>query len=283
MSRIVVIALVVVLAGIAYALFSRSPVRRGVAADMLASSARPALLVRPAAGFVSAGAARADISPDTASASGTARVYFALHARPGDVRSGGAPTGAIRPDDPRAVNDGKAAGPALLVALLAEAGSEYRWPLDVASGLDEVRPASGELAGFAVRAATFVLPVERDALAAVSGGGQEPWRGGALVRRFTALTEMRHLKLVVEYREPLSGMPGAGNGARLGGPAVPDNPAALAAFEARAENAFVLERPGGDWNRGEGISMPEAAPEGVGRRELARMLGILERDRGDDR
>ena len=114
---------------------------------------------------------------------------------------------------------------------------------------------------------------------------QTPMDGGALVRRFTGLAEMRHVKVVVEYREPLmmaGGMAGE-DAPRFGRPAVLDDPVALAAFEARAEQAFRLERPGGDWAKGKDIVKVDAAPEQLKRREITRMLGILERDRGDDR
>ncbi|MEG6505957.1 DUF4851 domain-containing protein [Nitratidesulfovibrio sp. 1201_IL3209] len=264
MPKLIAFVIVLLLAGFVYALMYRNPVRRGLAGDMLASSARPALLVRPAAGLAPAGAGVADIAPETASATGSARVYYALHAAPGRGGSG---------------------EPARLAALLAEASSEYRWPLDVSSGLTEVRTATGELAGMSLRAATFVLPPDRDALAPAFGDDPAPWRSGALVRRFTGLAEMRHVKMVVEYREPLGGAgEQGGEGApRFGHPAVLDDPAALAAFEARAERAFQLERPGGDWARGRDITRLDAAPEQVKRREITRMLGILERDRGDDR
>ncbi|MBG3876252.1 DUF4851 domain-containing protein, partial [Desulfovibrio oxamicus] len=179
--------------------------------------------------------------------------------------------------------------PVRLAALLAEASSEYRWPLDVAPGPDvvagNVRTATGQLAGMTVYAATFALLQERDALATAFGDDPAPWRGGALVRRFTGLAELRHVKVMVEYREPLvtaEGMTGEG-ALRFGRPAVLDDPAALAAFEARAEQAFRLERPGGDWSKGKHIATLDAAPEQVKRREITRMLGILERDRGDDR
>lgn len=267
MPKLIVFALVLLLAGLVYAFMYRNPVRRGLADGMLASSARPVLLVRAASGLAPAGAGVADIAPDTASATGSARVYYALHARPARGGSG---------------------DPVRLAAVLAEASSEYRWPLDVTSGLDEVRTASGDLAGMPVRAATFVLPPEKDALAPAFGDDPAPWRGGALVRRFTGLAEMRHVKLVVEYREPLprAAGKGDGDGLRLARPAeaaVLDDPASLAAFEARAEQAFQLERPGGDWGKGTDITPPDAAPEQLKRRELTRMLGILERDRGDDR
>ncbi len=264
MPKLIALAIVLLLAGFVYALMYRNPVRRGLAGDMLASSARPALLVRPAAGLAPAGAGVADIAPETASATGSARVYYALHAAPGRDGSG---------------------EPARLAALLAEASSEYRWPLDVSSGLTEVRTATGELAGLTMRAATFALPPDRDALAPAFGDDPAPWRSGALVRRFTGLAELRHVKVVVEYREPLEGAGElGGEGApRFGHPAVLDDPAALAAFEARAERAFQLERPGGDWAKGKDITRLDAAPEQVKRREITRMLGILERDRGDDR
>jgi len=257
--KLIVLALAVLLAGLFYALMHRNPIRRGLAGDMLASSARPALLVRAAHGLASAGAGVADIAPETASASGSARVYYALHARPGRGGTG---------------------DPARLVALLAETSSEYRWPLDVSSGLTEMRAASGELAGMTLHAATFALPPDKDALAPAFGDDPSPWGAGALVRRFTGLAEMRHVKVVVEYREPLEE---TRDSPRFGHPAVLDDPAALAAFEARAERAFQLERPGGDWAKGRDISRLDAAPERVQRRALARMLGILERDRGDDR
>ncbi len=269
MPKLIVLALVVLLAGFIYALMHRNPVRRGLAGDMLASSARPALLVRPASALAPAGAGVADIAPDTASATGSARVYYALHASPTRGGSGGTP---VR-----------------LAALLAEASSEYRWPLDVAPGPDVMvvgaRSATGQLAGMTVHAATFALPTDRDALAPAFGDDPAPWRSGALVRRFTGLAEMRHVKLVVEYREPLPGGDGKGadDAPRFGRPAVLDDPAALAAFEARAEQAFRLERPGGDWAKGKDIVRMDAAPEQVKRREITRMLGILERDRGDDR
>lgn len=267
MPKLIVIALALLLAGLVYAFMYRNPVRRGLVDGMLASSARPALLVRTASGLAPAGAGVADIAPDTASATGSARVYYALHACP--ARGG-------------------SADPARLATVLAEASSEYRWPLEVTSGLDEVRTASGDLAGMPVRAATFVLPPDRDALAPAFGDDPAPWRGGALVRRFTGLAEMRHVKLVVEYREPLPGAGGDGGGdapriVRPAEAAALDDPAALAAFEARAEQAFQLERPGGDWGKGKGVTTPDAAPEQLKRRDLTRMLGILERDRGDDR
>lgn len=265
MPKLIVVALALLLAGLVYALMYRNPVRRGLVDGMLASSARPVLLVRPMSGLTPAGAGVADIAPDTASATGSARVQYALHARP--ARGG-------------------SEDPARLAAVLAEASSEYRWPLDVTSGLDEVRTASGELAGMSLRAATFVLPPDRDALAPAFGDDPTPWRDGALVRRFTGLAEMRHVKLVVEYREPLPGAAGksGGDAPRLGRPAaVLNDPAALDAFEARAEQAFQLERPGGDWGKGKDITAPDTAPEQLKRRELTRMLGILERDRGDDR
>ena len=269
MPKLIALALVLLLAGFVYAFMHRNPVRRGLAGDMLASSARPALLVRPASGLVPAGAGVVDIAPDTASATGSARVYHALHASPGRGGGGGAP---VR-----------------LAALLAEASSEYRWPLDVTPEPDvvlvEARTATGQLAGMTVHAATFALPPDRDALAPAFGDDPAPWRSGALVRRFTALAEMRHVKLVVEYREPLvtPGGTAAEGAPRFGRPVVLDDPAALAAFEARAEQAFRLERPDGDWAKGKDIVKPEAAPEQVKRREITRMLGILERDRGDDR
>lgn len=265
MPKLIVLALVLLLAGFVYAFMHRNPVRRGLAGDMLASSARPALLVRPAAGLAPAGAGVADIVPDTASGTGSARVYYALHAIPTRGGGGGAP---VR-----------------LAALLAEASSEYRWPLEVTSGQDEVHIATGQLAGMTVHAATFAQPPDKDALAPAFGDDPAPWRGGALVRRFTGLAEMRHVKVVVEYREPLmmaGGTPMVDT-PRFGRPAVLDDPAALAAFEARAEQAFRLERPGGDWAKGKEIARLDAAPEQVKRREITRMLGILERDRGDDR
>lgn len=273
MPKLIVLALVLLLVGFVYAFMHRNPVRRGLAGDMLASSARPALLVRPASGLAPAGAGVADIAPDTASATGSARVYYALHASP--TRGGGS------------------VAPVRLAALLAEASSEYRWPLDVAPGPDvvpdvvaaEVRTATGQLAGMTVHAATFALPPDRDALSPAFGDDPATWRGGALVRRFTGLVEMRHVKVVVEYREPLmmaGGMAGE-DAPRFGRPAVLDDPVALAAFEARAEQAFRLERPGGDWAKGKDIVKVDAAPEQLKRREITRMLGILERDRGDDR
>lgn len=259
MPKLIVLALVVLLAGLVYAFMHRSPIRRGLAGDMLASSARPALLVRPAPGLAPAGAGVADIAPETASATGSARVYYALHARPGRGGTG---------------------EPARLAAVLVETSSEYRWPLDVSSGLPEPRVATGELAGMTLHAATFALPPDKDALAPAYGDDPAPWGAGALVRRFTGLAEMRHVKVVVEYREPLEQTNGS---PRFGHPAVLDDPAALAAFEARAEQAFQLERPGGDWAKGRDIGAMDAAPERVQRRALTRMLGILERDRGDDR
>lgn len=269
MPKLIALALVLLLVGFVYAFMYRNPVRRGLAGDMLASSARPVLLVRPASGLAPAGAGVADIAPDTASATGSARVYYALHASPARGGDGGTP---VR-----------------LAALLAEASGEYRWPLDVAPGPGvvqaEVRAATGQLAGMTMHAATFVLPPDRDALAPAFGDDPAPWRSGALVRRFTGLAEMRHVKVMVEYREPLARTGDAtGEGTpRFGRPAVLDDPAALAAFEARAEQAFRLERPDGDWTKGKDIARLATAPEQVKRREITRMLGILERDRGDDR
>lgn len=236
MWRLIFPLLIVLFLGVAL-VFRRAPLIRGTAGDVFVSPNRPAVAVAPGPGFRLSDARRADLSLRGESLLHPARgaLWYALW-----------------------VNE---AAPSRLMALICLLEDPWRWPTGESSGFRELRSSRAQRADADLECtvATFVLSAAQDPWRAREEAA--PWSNGSLTRRFTFRAWHSQAKLIVEYREPL--------------PAVrpEDDPAALSAFEARADVAFHLLR-GSPKNP---LPRPSAnlpyPPEGVDRAELAAYLG----------
>lgn len=232
-----------------------APLTRGLSGDAVASSARPAALVRPAAGFALLGSGAASPLLDTELGMRHADAGWAFYADATRERQ--------------------------LAVLLAEAPTGWQWELDVSSPWREVRRDVYATGPARFSAATFLMPAPADPFAALLPATPTPapapedgeWRW--LVRRFTQLHDFRAVKLVVEYREPVPMGAGEQLADALDAGQQPSGRAAalLGEFEARARAAFsVTEYPAG------GVAVEGFAHDtrAVHLRNLAGMAGRME-------
>lgn len=229
-----------------YAMMTMRPLKRGLADTVLASNGKPKIALEPASVFKLTGSGIADVAPATRKGQGSARVWFSLYQAP--------PTQADGQDIPER----------RLIFLMAEAGNSYTWPVDMASGLHELRPDTTSLGGLATRTATMLLPGDKDPFD--DSDAKASWSACNLVRRTTMQANFREMKIIVEYREPCK---------RGEGLPPEDDVAKLFAFEQRARGAFTVLTP-------KEATVPEItehlapAPASLSRLALAKMLGELE-------
>lgn len=219
MPKIVIVVAVVILLAVAACAGVRAPLVRGVGREsaggcviegVLSSSALPAVAVLPAAGFAPVAHGVTDVGvPMNASLTATtgARVWYALHADRGRQ----------------------------LAASLAEVGNAWEWSLNPGmtdrQGLPMLDEGEAAKAGVGLTTYTYVRPAAKDPWMpafVVAGRG---WEGDVLLRQYTWWSMANHVKMVVEYREPV---PAEGN--------LRFDPSALLAFETRADDAFRLLR-----------------------------------------
>lgn len=287
MLRILIPLLVVALVVVLF-VGKRGGLIRGVVDDMLVSPARPAVAVAPRADLKLLDARRADLAPTVQGntlSSTSVQVCYALYQRSmfaktpsvpdaGDLLIATAET-VTAPAQPLSTQQSDAAGEktseARLIALLAVAESPYTWPVQPdtdAHRLEILRTQKKELSGYFGVAETFVLPEAEDPWNVVQEEEEEDiWSAGSLVRRYTFTLWQRRAKLMIEYREPLPQpdiLPLA------------DNIPLLAAFEKRAQQAFVIMN--GDTSV-EKLPRPKQnlpyPPETVKRRKLTAYIGEL--------
>ena len=230
-----------------------APLTRGLSDDAVASSARPAALVRPAAGFALLGSGAASPLLDTELGMRHAEAGWAFYADATRERQ--------------------------LAVLLAEAPTGWQWELDVSSPWREVRRDVYATGPARFSGATFLMPASADPFAALLPATPKlapedgEWRW--LVRRYTQLHDFRAVKLVVEYREPVPVGAGEQLADALDAGQQPSGRAAalLGEFEARARAAFsVTEYPAG------GVAVEGFAHDArtVHLRNLAGMAGRME-------
>ena len=243
MFKIIIPILVIALAAF-IGMNAKGGLVRGMADGMLVSPSRPAVAVKPAAGFDFVDARRADISPTVQGSmlpATSVQVFYALFRHEAPV-------------------------PARLAGLLAVSQKDETWPVEPELGFSAIRSRKQELNGFSGFADTYVLKDHEDPW---SSGESDAWAEGSLVRRFTFILWFHRAKLIVEYREPL---PAPSDLPRE------DNVPLLAAFEARALDAFTLVN--GDPKAG-GVQLPNPTeklpypPASINRTALTEFVGTL--------
>lgn len=221
MPRLVIVLAVVVLLAVAACAGVRAPLARGVgretaggyvAEDVLVSNALPAVAVVPAEGLIPVAHGVADTGvPMNASltAATGARVWYALHA------------------------DG--AGGRQLAASLAEVGNAWEWSLNPGmtdrQGLRMVNEGEAAKAGVGLTSYVYARPAAKDPWMPAFIAAGKGWEGDVLLRQYTWWSMANHVKMMVEYREPVP----EGVDLRY-------DLTALQAFEARADKAFRLVR-----------------------------------------
>ncbi len=237
----IIVPLVIILIGavIVFSVLRGKGLVRGMAGNLLVSPSRPAIAVVPKKSFMLQGAGRAVLSPKVQGSglqSSSVSMVYGLFQH--EERT-----------DPRC-----------LLALLAISDTDrLEWPVRPENRLPVFRQRSITVDGEEGLAETFVLPETEDPW---RSGLPDSWRGESLVRRFTFLLWFRKAKLIVEYREPLPFSPLP----------LEDNIPLLAAFEARARDAFAL-RSGDDLPRPD-RQLPYP-PEQISRQDLTRYVGDL--------
>ena len=237
MFKIILPILAIVLAAI-IGMNARGGLIRGMADGMLVSPSHPAVAVKPAAGFVFADARRADLSPTVQGSmlpATSVQVVYALF--------------------------GREAAPARLVGLLAVSQKDETWPVEPEPQGPVFRHKKQDVDGFSGFADTYVLKDHEDPW---SSGESDAWAGGSLVRRFTFILWFHRAKLIVEYREPLPASPEL---------SLEDNVPLLAAFEARALDAFTLLN--GDVQLPKPKEKLPYPPAGVNRTAFTEFVGTL--------
>lgn len=247
MPKIIFGVALVIFLGLAACVGLRAPQIRGVADSyahgavgrgMLVSNSLPAMAVLPAEGFRPVAHGVEDVVASlggSALGGQSARVWYALHVGP----------------------DGKGQ---LVADIAALNNVGWEWSLNPMfterRGLKMLREEEIPRYGVQFTALTYIRPVARDPWMpafAMAGG----WEGPVLVRQYTWWALARQVKVVVEYREPVPEEH------------IEDHPAALRAFEDRADAAFRLLR------REEGDTLPESIEKAVSRVPgvSARLLG----------
>ena len=241
MSRFALMALAAGLCLIFWLITSRPALIRGVAEGMLVSPHRPGVAVRPAPEFSLRDARRASpaVAVEHQSMPSGADVWYALFET------------ADRPS------------PARMVALFAQAKPRYEWSYDDprptgVSVLKHTLSRHGDTEGGVM---LYTMTPDQDPWH--TGSDEAPWTNGSLVCRWRFHIPLWRFVIMVEYREPLpaSALP-------------PDaDPAALAAFELRASNAFTLLKT----NKDQSLPAPSAKlpypPQELCRTKLGKALG----------
>lgn len=238
---------------LALAVTACAPLTRGTSGKDVVSSARPPVVVRPAAGFDLLGSGTASPALDTELGLRHADVGWAFYADATRERQ--------------------------LAVALGETPAGWQWELDVSSPWREVRRDAYATGPARFAGATFLMPATADPFAPMlpappmmqADEGQWRW----LVRRYTQLFDFRAVKLVVEYREPIPVGVGEQLADALDAGQQPAGRAAalLGEFEARSRAAFsVLAYPEG------GLAAENFAHDAsrVHVRNLAGMAGRME-------
>lgn len=261
MIRVLIPVLILAVAVVVIAARRGGGLVRGMAGDMLVSPARPAVGVLPASLFHLEQACRLEGSPPSAdgplSAPARADFWYALY-------------DAEAPET---------SGPASLVALLGVTESPYRWiagngapgAAGEAGTERRLRRESRDIMdGRTVFTVTFLVPSAADPWPRAGAA----WQEGSLARRLTFPLFQDKARLVVEYREPYGPLLAA---ARRRGIPLADDAATLAAFEARAAEAFRLVTA--DVPRPD--ASPPYPPAGVERKRIAAYAGEVWRAEGN--
>ncbi len=252
MTKLILVVSVIVFVGVAGCLAVRSPLVRGLGQDpvsggMLASSALPAVAVKPAedmrlvaAGRVSVPVTREGMFNGIPSAAG----WYALHANPSGAQ---------------------------LTAILAEAPDRMRWPVNPTftehRGAVSLRTGSEERDGMNLSTCTFIRQEKDDPWMPLYAAQGKGWEGPLLVRQYVWRGINDSFKLMIEYREALPAdilLPLA------------DDPASRNAFERRADAAFTLLRGDGGNFPGSVDKVPGTDGGEVRRRCLADVLGEVD-------
>lgn len=203
-----------------------APLTRGLGGKDVVSSARPPMVVRPAAGFDLLGSGVASPVLDTELGLRHADVGWAFYADAARERQ--------------------------LAVVLSETPDGWQWELDVSSPWREVRRDVYATGPARFVGATFLMPASADPFSLMLPApptlhaDEGEWRW--LVRRYTQLFDFRAVKLVVEYREPIPAGVGEQLADALDAGQQPSGRAGvlLGEFEARSRAAFsVLAYPEG--------------------------------------
>lgn len=269
MIRIIVpIVLICLILGACTMMKKRRPVQRGLVGESFVSTGQPAFALQAQGPLRLTSAGVMDLhlqTPQMGDTNATAGCWYALY-----VNQGGEARAVPVAADADA-NDKQSA----LLAFLVDAKNPWQWEMSTASGQREVHMDSLAIDGKPAHAATFVLPENKDPWAALmTNAGMNlgfNQTGDILVRRFTMLMQHRRAKLIVEYREPL-----ANNGAVR----PLEDFAAIAAFEQRAREAFILHTS----PQGEAPTVTQLtyAPDYIKRKAVAASLGIVRRSNARD-
>lgn len=223
MPKILILVAVAVLLAVAACVGIRAPQLRGIghadagtgvnANGVLASNSLPAMAVVPSSDLrlVAHGVTDTSVSMQGSAMGGAgARVWYALNA-----------------DN---------AGGRQLVASLAEVANPWEWSLNPMfterRGLPMLHEAELSRYGVSLTALTYIRPGAKDPWMPAFLEAGKGWEGGVLLRQYTWWSVANRTKVVVEYREPVpqDELP------------LEYNPAALHAFEERADAAFQLLR-----------------------------------------
>ncbi len=224
-----------------------TPQKRGTSGDSFASNGRPALIVNIRNDMTLTDGYWCDVSlPTQQSQPGNARVYYTLYeGNPSFQESSPAPEQKAR-----------------ALILLAEAGSNWEWPNPSHSPREILRQNKEIINGSLLYRETLLLKPETDPF---NQSWQTTWTQGTLSRRFRYFFQHNSVKLIMEYREPLSDS------------TIVDDLHQLRAFEARAEQVFTLVRLTPQDPAFANIKTLSTAPTAISRRELGKWLGDVYR------